>query len=72
MSTKITIRSNGSIRLEGDFELYDQDGNRFELNGRTAVSLCRCGHTATPPFCDGAHKEQFDSPIQAYELPAPR
>lgn len=33
MPTKIVIRNNGSIRVEGDFELSDQDGNKFDLGG---------------------------------------
>jgi len=70
--TKITIRNNGSIRVEGDFTIYDQDGRAFELSGRTAISLCRCGHSANKPFCDSAHKEGgFDSIGEARTLPPP-
>jgi CDGSH-type Zn-finger protein len=69
-STKITVRNDGSLRVEGDFEMVDQDGKPFGLGGRTAVSLCRCGHSATKPFCDGAHKRlNFQSTIQAHDLP---
>jgi CDGSH-type Zn-finger protein len=69
-STKITVRNDGSLRVEGDFEMIDQDGKPFGLGGRTAVSLCRCGHSATKPFCDGAHKRlNFQSTIQAHDLP---
>jgi CDGSH-type Zn-finger protein len=69
-STKITVRNDGSLRVEGDFEMIDQDGKPFGLGGRTAVSLCRCGHSATKPFCDGAHKRlSFQSTIQAHDLP---
>ncbi len=70
--TKITIRNNGSIRVEGDFTILDQDGRAFDLSGRTQISLCRCGHSANKPFCDGAHKEcSFDSTVEARVLPAP-
>jgi CDGSH-type Zn-finger protein len=67
--TILTVKSNGSIRVEGDFELRDSDGNPFDLGGREVIALCRCGKTLTPPFCDGAHKGQFDAPSFAYSLP---
>ncbi len=68
--TKIVIKDNGSIRVEGDFEIVDSQGRAFGLNGRTAVSLCRCGHSANKPFCDGSHKEcGFASVIEAQNLP---
>lgn len=69
-STKIVVRNDGSLRVEGDFEMVDQAGKPFGLGGRTAVSLCRCGHSATKPFCDGAHKRlNFQSVIEAHDLP---
>ena len=70
--TKVTIISNGSIRLEGDFTIYDREGRAFDLAGRTKISLCRCGHSANKPFCDGSHKgAAFQSEIEARELPPP-
>ena len=70
MPTKITIKNNGSIRLEGEFELFDLGGQKFNLNGRTAISLCRCGHSNDKPFCDGSHRvHNFQSEIIARELP---
>jgi CDGSH-type Zn-finger protein len=70
--TKVTIFSNGPIRVEGDFEIVDQLGNKFGLGGRSAITLCRCGHSANSPFCDGTHKRQnFASAIEARELPPP-
>jgi hypothetical protein len=41
--TKITINNNGSVKVEGDFEIVDMNGNAYGLQGRTVVSLCRCG-----------------------------
>ena len=70
--TKITVKSDGSIRIEGDFTLYDQDGNAFDLAGRTAISLCRCGHSQNKPFCDASHKRVgFQSEIHARRLDPP-
>ena len=70
MATKITVKNNGSIRVEGEFELFDLSGKKFDLNGRTTVSLCRCGHSKDKPFCDGTHREVgFQSEITARELP---
>jgi CDGSH-type Zn-finger protein len=71
-ATKITINNNGSIRLEGDFEILDPEGQAFGLGGRTIVSLCRCGHSANKPFCDGSHKTSgFSDPVKARDLPHP-
>ncbi len=69
MSTKLTINNNGSIKVDGDFEIVDANGNAYGLQGRTAVSLCRCGHSANKPFCDGSHKEKFQHEAKAFELP---
>jgi len=69
--TKVTIFNNGPLRIEGDFEIVDQEGKAFGLGGRAAVALCRCGHSANSPFCDGAHKRQnFVSAVSARDLPA--
>ena len=71
-STKIIINNNGNIRVEGDFEIVDQQGTPFGLAGRTAIGLCRCGASANKPFCDGAHRKiNFSDPVVARELPPP-
>ena len=68
--TKITILRNGSARIEGDFEILDASGNAYGLGGRTIISLCRCGHSANKPFCDGAHnKVGWENEPLAFELP---
>jgi CDGSH-type Zn-finger protein len=71
-ATKVTVRSNGSIRIEGDFEIVDLEGGVFDLAGRTVIGLCRCGHSENKPFCDGSHKKAgFQSEIKARALPPP-
>ena len=55
---KITIRKNGPYRVEapeGTLELVDADGQRSDLTGKPAFSLCRCGGSVNKPFCDGTH-----------------
>jgi CDGSH-type Zn-finger protein len=72
-ATRITITHHGSVRVEGDFEIVDQDGRPFGLAGRTRVSLCRCGQSSNKPFCDSAHKRcGFQSAPAAFDLPAPK
>ena len=57
---KITIRKNGPYRVEdpeGLTELVDGDGNKYDLTGKPAYSLCRCGASVNKPFCDGTHSK---------------
>jgi CDGSH-type Zn-finger protein len=69
---KVIVRNNGPLRLEGDILIQDQEGNAFGLAGRTVVSLCRCGHSANKPFCDGSHNRMgFASDCPARDLPPP-
>jgi CDGSH-type Zn-finger protein len=71
-ATKVTVFNNGPIKVEGDFEVKDQEGKTFGLAGRTAISFCRCSHSANQPFCDGSHKRQnFTNSVSARELPPP-
>lgn len=67
--TKITVNSNGSLRVEGDFEIVDKDGNRYDLGGRTLISICRCGRSNNKPFCDGSHRSHFEHEAVAFDLP---
>jgi len=73
MPTKITVLTNGPIRIEGEFGIFDPTGAAFGLSGRTVISLCRCGHSANKPFCDGSHNRiGFSDPVTARELPPPK
>ena len=66
---RITPNSNGSLRIEGDFEIVDKDGNVYGLGGREVVSICRCGLSNNKPFCDGSHKGHFEHEAVAFDLP---
>jgi CDGSH-type Zn-finger protein len=69
MAAKITVKNNSSVRIEGEFELFDMDGNKFDLAGRTYISLCRCGQSKDKPFCDGSHRAcNFQSEVKARTL----
>ena len=68
-STKITVNDNGSLRIEGDFEIVDKTGARYDLGGRELVSVCRCGRSQNKPFCDGSHKNHFEHNAVAFALP---
>jgi CDGSH-type Zn-finger protein len=73
MATKITVNNNGSLRIEGDIEIYDGAGNKYDLAGRTVIGLCRCGQSNNKPFCDGSHARcGFESQVVATVLPAPK
>ena len=67
--TKITINNNGSLKVDGDFEIVDMTGNSYGLQERIVISLCRCGHSANKPFCDGSHKQNFEHVALAFDLP---
>jgi CDGSH-type Zn-finger protein len=57
---KITVRPNGPFRVDdpnGLVELVDANGNKFDLTGKPAFSLCRCGGSINKPFCDGTHSK---------------
>jgi len=68
-ATKITVLSNGSLKIEGDFEITDKNGGIYNLQGREAVSLCRCGMSKNKPFCDSSHKGHFEHDAVAFDLP---
>ncbi|GAC1379528.1 MAG: CDGSH iron-sulfur domain-containing protein [Ginsengibacter sp.] len=69
MSTKITVNNNGSLKIEGDFQIFDKEGKEYGLNGREIVAICRCGLSQNKPFCDGSHKGHFEHEAVAFDLP---
>jgi CDGSH-type Zn-finger protein len=71
-SSKVTIKDSGPLLIEGDFEVCDAQGKSYGLGGRRTIGLCRCGHSANKPFCDGAHKRNaFEDKQEARDLPPP-
>jgi CDGSH-type Zn-finger protein len=60
MAVKITARKNGPFRVEtseGEVVLLDAEGSLYDLTGKPAFSLCRCGGSVNKPFCDGTHSK---------------
>ena len=56
---EIKVRENGPYKVTGPVRLIDADGNAYDLAGRgESIVLCRCGASATKPFCDKTHSKQ--------------
>lgn len=69
---KIKVRNDGPLSVEGEFELVDMEGKPYGLGGRSSIVLCRCGHSAKKPFCDGSHRAAgFQDKQEARDLPPP-
>ncbi len=68
-TTKIKVNSNGSLRIEGDFEIVDKTGAPYDLAGREIIGICRCGLSKNKPFCDGSHNGHFEHDAIAFALP---
>ncbi|RWN23861.1 MAG: iron-binding protein [Mesorhizobium sp.] len=52
---KVTPTTNGPLKLEGNLEIVTGTGHTVDRTQR--AFLCRCGHSANKPFCDGTHKK---------------
>ncbi|KMZ40817.1 MULTISPECIES: CDGSH iron-sulfur domain-containing protein [Bacillales] len=59
----IKVMDNGPLRVTGNVELVDAEGNRFET--KESFILCRCGLSSQKPFCDLTHKGKFESTTRA-------
>lgn len=53
--TTISLRPNGPLAIRGPVRIVGL-GNEV-IREDTRVVLCRCGHSANKPFCDGTHRE---------------
>lgn len=56
IDTRVTIvpLPDGPYTVTGPLEIVQHDGDPIECPAPT-VYLCRCGHSANKPFCDGSH-----------------
>jgi CDGSH-type Zn-finger protein len=52
----ITTEVNGPYVVIGPLVLRDADGNEHVVPAGKRLRLCRCGHSATKPYCDDSHK----------------
>jgi CDGSH-type Zn-finger protein len=53
----IRCRENGPLVIQGPAKVIDHHGDEFvPPAGKDAIALCRCGHSANKPFCDGSHR----------------
>lgn len=60
-SVSIKVRENGPYLVKGVVTLVDADGAPYTVTENFV--LCRCGQSATKPFCDGSHRENgFTAP----------
>lgn len=51
---EVTPLPDGPLKVVGAMELVSGTGRTIDR--RTQAFLCRCGASATKPFCDGSHK----------------
>ena len=54
--TKITVMPNGPLMIEGNLTVNKMSGENIKDGEK--LFLCRCGHSANKPFCDGSHKKE--------------
>jgi CDGSH-type Zn-finger protein len=79
---KITVSENGPYRVEGSVSLARQtivtndNGDSVEwrqsdeFETKVTYNLCRCGQSASQPFCDGSHaRVGFDGTETASRVP---
>jgi CDGSH-type Zn-finger protein len=54
-SDRLTIvpLPNGPLKCGGPFALFTADGTVHQVGD---AKLCRCGSSASKPFCDGSHR----------------
>ena len=53
----IQALKNGPLLVKGAVHVVDAQGQEVPVQAGQAVALCRCGHSAKKPLCDGSHKK---------------
>ncbi len=65
---EIKARENGPYKFVGKFTYVDENGET-KTTTKKAMALCRCGHSADKPFCDGSHRQTgFEAPELYFTL----
>lgn len=54
-SVTITPTTDGPYEVTGEVRIVAPDGTVLRETGK--AFLCRCGHSANKPFCDGSHRK---------------
>ncbi|KAB8141218.1 hypothetical protein F8S13_20680 [Chloroflexia bacterium SDU3-3] len=54
------VTADGPLHMRGTISVRHEDGTA--LASDTRVALCRCGMSASKPFCDGSHRQGFRDP----------
>jgi CDGSH-type Zn-finger protein len=71
MGVTIKVRLNGPYLVDGDdVTIVDWNGQPY-TPARRPFALCRCGHSASKPFCDGSHRTVGFQAAEAAAPPAP-
>lgn len=52
----IKALKNGPLEVSGPVDVQDAAGKPVD-GGESPIYLCRCGHSANKPFCDGTHRK---------------
>lgn len=55
--TNVELMENGPALIKGPLTYVDAAGAEKKMENPW-IAVCRCGHSANKPFCDGAHKAQ--------------
>jgi len=53
---RIKTLKDGPYEVKGSIQLVDATRAEFKLT-EDPIYLCRCGHSANKPFCDGTHQK---------------
>lgn len=67
MNPTIKIMENGPIRIEGEFDLISEEGQKLGEGGYMKIAICRCGRSSKKPFCDGSHKHDHAQALDGGE-----
>ncbi len=51
---RLTPKPDGPVHCLGAVNIVGADGSKWSGD---QANLCRCGHSANKPFCDGSHRE---------------